>query len=160
MSGVVEKAIVIHQGSKFFWRTRNSIDVSIIDHKNFNVTEVVSYEPSIDLEAKRIYLNSIILGTKLDQELMEEKLRFAKQNNVPHTERFLKDIEQQAATDYILNRLFLTEFAIAPKSFAVQLQFNFRDRDLEVGDDSIEKLLCDCPAGLSPYKIIHHKIYS
>jgi len=152
------KAEVIHRGTKFFWRTRNSIDLTIVDHKQFSITEVICYEPSIDLEAARIYLDSTILSGKLDQSQIEEKLSFAKQNDVPHTEKFVRDLWRQAIAEYISSRLFLAEFSVEPKKFSVQLQFNFRDRDLDFGDDSIDRLICDPPANLVPADITHHKI--
>lgn len=152
------EAEVIHRGTKFYWRTRNSIDVTIVDHKQFSITEVVCYEPSIDVEAARMYLDSKILNTKLDQSQIEEKLSFAKQNDVPHTEKFVSDLWRQAVTDYITSRLFLDEFSVETKKFSVRLQFNFRDRDLDVGDDSIDRLICHPPADLVPADITHHKI--
>lgn len=150
-------AIVIYEGNKFFWRRRVTIDVVIVEHKEFDITEVIIYEPSIDREASRIYLDSLILSTKLSQEEIAAKMSFAKQHNVPHTIQFVNGILNRATSDYILNRLFITDFAAETKSLSVELQFNLRDRDPEFGGDDIDQLICAKPVNLSPYVVLHHK---
>jgi len=150
-------AIVIYEGNKFFWRKRITIDVVIVEHKEFDVTEVITYEPSIDREASRIYLDSLILSTKINQEEVAAKMTFARQHNVPHTMQFVNGVLNRATSDYILNRLFITEFSVDPKIFSVELQFNFRDRDVEFGGDNIDQLIREKPADLSPHEVLHHK---
>ena len=73
----------IFKGSKFFWRTRNNIDINIIEHSKVGVYEVVLYEPAIDTEAKRVYLDGKVLKSKLNNEDIEEQVSFAKRNNIP-----------------------------------------------------------------------------
>jgi len=150
--------VVLFQSNKFFWRTRNSIDVTIVQYSELNVTEIISYEPSLDKEAPRIYLNSAILVTKLDYDEIALKVGAAKQRNIPQTAKFTSDVTNQAIADYILNRLFVSEFSREPKKFAVKLQFNFRDRDLEAGGNTIDKIICEKPEALKPIAVIHHRI--
>ena len=153
--------IVLFQSNKFFWRTRNSIDVTIVQYNALNVTEIISYEPSIDKEAPRIYLNSKVLVTKLDYEEIASKVGAAKQRNAPtRTAEFTSDITNQAISDYILNRLFVSEFSRDPKRFSVKLQFNFRDRDLESGGGAIDNIICEKPEALKPIAVVHHRIFA
>lgn len=152
-----EVASMIYQGSKYFWKTRNTIDVTIVSHKNEGVIEVVAYEPSLDVEAERIYLDLKLLTSKLSQEMIAAKMSLAKQNNVPHTANFVQGIINGATSEFILSRLFIKAFSKEEKVFEIQLQFTFSDRDLDSEGASLDKLVCKKPADLVPHKIFHHR---
>jgi hypothetical protein len=149
---------VIFLGNKFFWRSRITIDVTIVEHRAFNITEIVSFDAALDKESERIYLNSSILSTKIDHTDVETKLSFAKQNDVPHTEEFINSVIHRATADYIVNRLAIASYSVETKTIEVLLEFNFRDRDLELGGDSIDKLICEKPADLEPYRSKNQRI--
>jgi len=152
--------VVVYQGSKFFWRTRNTVDVTIVNHTNSNTTEIICYEPTIDAEATRIYLDSSMLRVKIDQEVEDAVANYAKQHNiVSHNDKFVRDVINKAAADYILNRLFLVHFSKELRSFTIQVQFNFRDRDLEYGGDSIDRMILSKPAEtITAHQPQHHRI--
>ena len=149
--------IVVYQGSKLFWRTRNTIDITIVQHDRRNITEVIAYEPSINVEAERIYLNSNILRTKLDHVEIDSKFSFAKQNNVPISTEFTDSVMNHAITDFILSRLIISEFARDECRFEVTLMF--RDGDLadSAGGNNIDQLVCAKPGELQPYHTKNHK---
>lgn len=146
---------VIFRGSKFFWRTRNNIDVTIVNHNDSATTEVIVYEPALDVEADRIYLNSDILHSKLNHAEIEAKFSFAKQNNVPHTAQFEADVMSRAISDYVLNHLFIKEYSKEDKHISVQLQI-----ESVVLDVSADGLVCPKPEELSSHVIKHFKLYS
>ena len=154
---MVGETTVVYQGSKYFWKTRNTIDVILVKHKIENVIEVIAYEPALDVEAPRLYMDSKILSFKLDQEAIAAKMSLAKQNNVPHTEQFVEGIVNGAISEFILNRLFIKLFSKEERIFEIQLQFTLSDMEDASGADFIDKLLCDKPASLCPYFIRHHK---
>lgn len=147
---------VVFQGSKFFWRTRNNIDVTIVSHIDLGTVEIIAYEPSLNLEAERIYLDSFILDSKLNQAEIEAKFCFAKQNNIPHTAQFEADVEARAVADYILSRLFIKEYSKEEKIFAVRLQIENVDLDI-VSDNYFVR---ERPIELLPHIIKHHRLYS
>ncbi len=149
---------VIYQGSKYFWKTRNSIDVIVVSHKIEQVIEVIAYEPGLDVEAPRIYLDSKGLLCKLDQEAINAKMSLAKQNNVPHTDQFIEGVMNGATSAFILNRLFIKQCSKEERIFEIKLQFSSSDSDGQNGTDGMmDLLLCDKPAALCPHKIRHHK---
>lgn len=160
MASTSREPVVIFQGSKFFWRTRNTVDVTIIEHQALKMTEIVCYEPSIDLESSRVYLDSVILSGRVDHAQIEEKMSFAKRNNVPLTEKFVSDVAHQATADYILNRLFQTEFSVDSKNFEIAFQLNFRDVVIEASDNNKERLIRERPFELAPFDTFHHRIYT
>jgi len=148
---------IIFQGSKFFWRTRTTIDVTIVEHKGEDLTEIIAYEPSLDQESPRIYLNSTILYSFLDQEAITAKLSFAKQNNVPHTATFLRNTFVAATVEFILNHIIMKEYSMDTKTFVVEVQLIRDGVNDDLGCACVDKLICSAPADLVPHETKHFK---
>ena len=153
---------VIFQGAKPYWRTRNTLDVMLVEHRKFNMIELITYDPTLDKESPRIYLDNTILNSKLDQadidaRLLVVKEPFIRRREVPDSAKLLKDIINRAKADYVLNRLFISEYSLEKKHITVEIQFNFRDRDdeLHTGTD-VGLLVCQKPSLLQRYKSPHH----
>lgn len=131
---------IVFQGCKFFWCTRNNVDVSIVNHASSGIVEVVVYEPSLDVEAARIYLSLHALRSKLVQDGID------KQNDVAHTK---VEIMKQATADFILDHLFIKEYSKDERKFEVELLF---------GDEhcySSSNLICTKPVELRPFEMQH-----
>eukprot|EP01032_Pedospumella_encystans_P017423 gene17423-19854_t len=153
------ESYIIFQGSKFFWRTRNSIDVTIAQHSNSYITEIIAYEPSIDVEAERIYLNTTLLHDRLDKVAIDLKFSFAKQNNVPISTEFISSVMNNAITDYVITRLLISKFSKDESKFEVKLEFSSRDVDESQGGQPIVGLICaKVPDELKPFETINHKL--
>jgi hypothetical protein len=154
---------VIYQGAKCFWRTRNTVDIIIVQHNEFNVLELITYEPSIDKEAPRIYLDNLVLDSKIDKAEVEVKLKEAKEpflrrHEVPNAEKLLKDIITAAKINYVLNRVFVAELSPEKKVFKVEIQFNFRDHDeAHTSGVDISLVHCQKPPKLQPFKSPHYQ---
>ena len=151
------KYSIVYQGSKLFWRTRHTIDITIVQHNHLDITEIIAFKPAINVEAKRIYLNSTILRAKLNQDEIDTKFSFAKQNNVPISVEFADSVMHHAITDFILPRLIISELKKEDRYFAVKLEFRSSDRSPEGGTDSIDDMVCAQPAELQPYETKNHK---
>jgi len=135
---------VIYQGSKLFWRTRNNIDVTIVQHLEWNTTEIIAYDPSFNVEAKRIYLNTGILRTKLDQAEIDSTVCFAKQKDVPISSESIID---HAISEFILSRLIIAESKSEECRLEVNLQFWQSDRV-----SNFDGLVCVDMVELQPYE--------
>lgn len=153
---------VIYQGTKSYWRTRTTIDLMVVHHLGHNVLEVVTYEPSIDREAPRIYLDNTVLDSKIDQTEIEEKLKAAKEpilrrREVPDNEKLLKQIVNSTKVAYILNRLSITEFTPEDRVIRFELQFNFRDHDdAHSSGTDVSAIVLQKAEDLVPYKSPHY----
>lgn len=141
---------LIFQGVKFYWRTRNTIDVTMVDHVELNLTEIILFDPSLGKEAPRIYLSSSVLYSKLDHDDIEYQLSFAKTNCVPITEKFIDGIVNKAKSEYILNRLQITEYSVERKIVILTFQFSGIDCD---NDD----LIATTPEAFEPFKTVHYQ---
>ena len=138
--------IVIFEGVKFFWRSRNTIDVWIVEHKSFNLYELIAYEPSMDKEAPRIYISSKELLEKVGNDEIESKLSFAKRNNVPLTEIFVASVVNKVIADYVLNRILMKEFLMEEKKITIELRLDYG-----------EVVLREKPEELEEHRTTHYK---
>lgn len=134
-------AIVVFQGVKFFWRTRNTIDIMVVEHADLHITEIVAYDPAIDREAPRIYVDSDILLAKLDHGDIVAQLGFGQRNGVLITEETLTN---KAKFDFIVSRLLISEYAVNTKTIMMTFQ------------PGNEGLCCSKPEALIPYRSPHY----
>ena len=149
-------SVIIYQGNKYFWKTRNTIEVAIVVHQNKHVIEVIAYEPSLAVEAPRLYLDLEVLIVKLDlDEVIASKMCLS-ENITLQRDLFEEGVVSGAISEFVLNRLFIKQLVKEGRIFEVQLQLSFSDRDDESGVETIDKLLCEKPASLDPRFIRHH----
>lgn len=145
----------IFKGSKFFWRTRNNIDINIIEHSKVGVYEVVLYEPAIDTEAKRVYLDGKVLKSKLNNEDIEEQVSFAKRNNIPITDQFVAGIQNKSIIEYLKSRTKIDKYF--QEENIIEASVHFTETDLAAGiTDS--SLIIEKPEELQPFVVKHHKL--
>src|SRR4051812_11379102 len=64
--------VVLFEGAKTFWKTRDFLKIVIVHHLRFSCLEIISYDPSVGVEYPRIYLDVGMIGTKLDPEIIQE----------------------------------------------------------------------------------------
>jgi hypothetical protein len=150
---------VVYDGTKFYWRTRNTIDVCIVQHTPVGVLEVIAYDPSFNAEAPRIYIDLKVFTSKISQTEIDSKLSFAKRNNVPLTEKFVRGVHDTMYSEFILNRLVLKEYSLDEKKMVVELSFTAGDLEAEKNDHiPVRSLVCDRPEQLVPHKTSHHRL--
>jgi hypothetical protein len=145
---------ITFDGTKFYWKTRNTVDVVIAHHIAHKVFEVIVYEPTLDREAPRLYLNEEILMPKIDHNEVNSKLSFAKRNNVPLTEKLVQGIMNKAISDFILNRLVIQQLAALEKKFDVGIKIDDYDVMLSA---NFKDLVCSRPDGLVMHEAKHYK---
>ena len=93
-----------------------------------NVVEVIAYEPTFDKEAPRIYLDNDVLYEKIDKSKLESKLStlkepFLRQREVPDTPQLELHVIKRAKADYLLDRLFITEFSPDKKEIVLEVRW-------------------------------------
>lgn len=138
----------VFEGSKFFWRTRNSVDVKIVEHKAFDLFEVITYEPTMDKEGKRIYLTGSIIRNVIESEV-NNKLSFAMRNDVPLTEKYIDGVNTEIVASFVLQRITLSMFSIEERQFEVCWKHMSTDVSVD--------LIVSCPHGLQPFQTKHNK---
>lgn len=120
----------------------------MVYHRESGTVELIAYEPSLDMEAERIYLRSHVLRSKLNLKGNE-----AKQYNLVHTAECEEDtIIKQAESSFIFDHLFIKEYSKDDKKFGVELRLR------EDHCDASLPLICAKPAELLPFEMKHHKV--
>lgn len=106
-------AVVLFEGVKAFWRTRQNVDMRIIEHGSTApapCVEVIGYETDLAAESPRIFLDSKKLYARLDAAEVDEKINAKREEytrmrkRVP-VEELRSTILHQMAVTYILARL-------------------------------------------------------
>lgn len=152
----LDRAEVLFQGSKCFWKTRNTIEIVLVEHNNFDVIEIVTYEPAFAKEAERIYLKNSLIASKLNPEDIREKIRKEKEmvlrrHEVPNSQALNEDTLKKCKSQFIVNRLFIADYFPISKLIRVEFRLNFHSSDAS----SQEGVVCERPVQLQPYVFKH-----
>jgi hypothetical protein len=100
------------EGSKSYWKLRANIDILIVCHTANHCVEVVVFDPERNIEGNRLYLNSILLASKVDQQELQTKLNEKKETLIRQKKVFnvtilMKELLIQSIVNYILLRLHI-----------------------------------------------------
>jgi hypothetical protein len=144
------------QGPKSFYKTKNSVDIIVLDHKYCGTLEVIAFEPTLGVEAPRVYLNEKVVRSRVESSAIDGYLRSAKfaamrKGEAPNLPALIKEAERKAKATYILNRLFIKSYSFEKKEIVVQLQFDFNDRDNEHGGLDVDTMIVEKPEELVPH---------
>lgn len=144
----------IFDGVKFFWRTRTTIDILIVKHLAQNVIEIITYEPIIDKEADRIYIDAEVLSARIDTSVVDEQVSFALRNQIALNEEFVHGLTKTLEADYILERFFITNYDIEKSILNVAVQFT----NCDMTNPEVKLLFCAKPDELIPHEVEHFGI--
>jgi hypothetical protein len=146
-----QKGSVIYKGTKYFWRTRCNLDITIIDHAAFHSVEVIAYNAKTDQQGSRIYLDSQILLGKMDEKELVEKAEAEKENCLRTRKSFiweslLAESRQNFIIQYILARLNMTAEG---NDFDIYLNQLYSDQ-IDAATGKLDTI-CQKPLALMPY---------
>ena len=105
---------VYHEGSKSYWKARATVDVIIVSHTKHLCVEIIVFDPEKNREANRIYVSSILLAGKVDQQelqakITEKKEALIRQKKPVNVTQLTKDLLVASMTNYLLQRLQIKE---------------------------------------------------
>jgi hypothetical protein len=125
---------VMFEGTKTFWKTKNSVSLTVVYHRLHDVLEVVTFEPAIQVEAPRLYLDVGRVVPLLDWEpamLASVDTTFA-----------------DVVSKFIFNRLSISQYLPVSGVFEVAIQRGFGSK--EQGVDF--QIVIERPVFLEPYE--------
>lgn len=110
----------IYEGSKSYWRTRQTVDVRIIEHTDANILEIICFEVESYQDADRLYLNADKLYKKLETPELKEKVEqkreeYARQRKRVPNEEITRTLVREAAVQFVLTRLVTSTTKAPPK---------------------------------------------
>ncbi len=159
MSQSSDKVTVLLDGSKTFWKTRSYLKIIIVNHPKNNCLEIIAYDPADGIEFPRIYLDSLLVITKLDKDAVEKAYGTKKEALIrsklnKNREEILDEIRVQMMMQYAYSRIQLSSKEVG-KLFKLSLQPTFDDVTVE-GDDNNKRIDVEreIPEGLTPFETV------
>jgi len=100
----------IFEGSKTYWKSRTNLEIVMICHTKYHTIEVLVFHPDIGKESPRLYLNSLLLAGKIDQndlqqKLAEKKEAIIRQRKPVNAQQLTKELLNNAIAQYVMSRL-------------------------------------------------------
>lgn len=136
---------VLYEGSKSLWRLRFTFDIFIVNHKQFQLFEIVCFSPHESKEAPRMYIKFPTIVDALKRKQLSGNVcspKSCKDKKVTNAE----NITDAMIVDYITARLTVKDRDTSPE-FDVFL--------MDVHDGTKTNITCEKPADLHPH-VIHH----
>jgi hypothetical protein len=133
------------EGTKNFWRTRENVDVRIIEHTDANALEIIGFSVDRHEEADRVFLYADKVYKKLDNEELAERISSKREElsrlrkRVPNDE-IKSGLLQELSVNYVLARLApgLTTVPPRQKSSVTATETNTEDDNHSEGATSNE----------------------
>ena len=115
---------VIFEGRKTFWKTKNAINIIMVDHGLWDVIEIATFDPILMVESQRLYVNR-----KLLQEILcplEPKTVFSLFNDT-----FERNAKEQLLVEFLFNSLIISEYLPVSKAFKILIKAGFLEHGVE-----------------------------
>jgi hypothetical protein len=133
----------IYTGTKSFWRTRQTLDMCIFEHftpstmnqlKPIHIIEIVAFDPTLNVEAAHIYIESERLCAKLQEKAKQSSSALLQDELIPG-----QKFAQQMYVKYIMNRVAIRSKiemtdATCPVVTPIEDESSSRKEDLKTFD--------------------------
>lgn len=126
-------AKVLFEGVKTFWKTKNAVNVTIVEHTGHDILELIAYDAAIGADAPRLYIDMSRIVPLLD---------------LPHNAKTMSDSDfGNFFTTFVFNRLCIAKYLPVSKTLEVSVERGFSAKEQE-GDFDI---VVARPGDLVPY---------
>lgn len=143
---------VIYKGAKTFWRSRATLEIILVSHREQKCIEVIGYNAKTDVEGPRIYIDSAALLSKFDTADIEARAENEKENRIRCRKSFdwdslICDVRHQLMVQFITSRLNISP--LENNGFDLFLVQSYSDRVNE-STGKID-IICEKPVTLKPF---------
>lgn len=147
---------ILFHGFQTFWKTRISLELAIVHHKRPGVVEVIAYDPHVQQEAPRLYLNTDLIEKKFNKSVMQTNLADEREKCTRHRTEFDEHaanatIEREMLKEYVLSRL---QMKSTDSNWYMVIQPSFTD-GIDPLTGLIDTQLVNRPDGLLVANIQH-----
>ena len=98
---------LLFRGIKTFWKTKSSIDLVIVEYSEYELYEIIAYDPKMKKHAPRIYVSGVAIKNILN-------------GNVGAS-----NMVDGALTNFLFNHLTIIEYLPETRSFKIDIQAIF-----------------------------------
>ena len=99
---------LLYSGEKFFWRTRDTLDIHIYLHIIAGVVEVIPFDVDKHIELNRSYLEYYLLNNMVVEEAKKKLSEQPNQEGVTEEQK-LEEATRQLIVSHIMDRLTMTK---------------------------------------------------
>ncbi len=140
------------ESSKSYWKVRANVDILIVCHVAAQCIEIVMFDPERNLEANRLYLNSVLLAGKVDQKelqtkLTEKKESYTRQKKLFCAAQVTKELLMHAMVGYIQIRLQIV--TLTDREFVITLA-NMSEADIVMPNGQLDVVFPEKPISVTP----------
>lgn len=140
---------IIHQATRCFWKHRCNADITLVEHAEFNVLELIVYDPAIDKEAPRIYFDLQPLKSTFQRDDLERRLHALREPLLRRKQTvdeplLIKTATRDAMIELILGQLLIEEYNLQTKTIKMCC------------GPAVDAFTCEYPTGLIPHHVKHH----
>lgn len=122
---------MLYEGCRTYWKVRANLDVTIVEHHEHQVIEVIAFDPQCQSETPRLYVDSALADRSLNMttfyaKLQEEKEKLIRQRSSFNEQDLSEQIALEMKKDFLLSRLQVRAVA-GDQPWCIYLQPNFCD---------------------------------
>ena len=148
---------VVYEGTRCMWSTQNVLDITIIEHADFGVLEIVAFDTDLQMEAPRLYVDKETIGNIIGIDFIDriaclEKEKELRNNGTSDLEELMLRAIDQANVDYILHRLCVVNYSKEEHVVSVEIIFNMADKAQLTDGFGINELVIVRPSGVRNHK--------
>jgi hypothetical protein len=122
------KSSVIYRNVQTFFETKRKLEITLVKHVLAESIEIIAYDPLLNIEAERIYVNDFCLGSKLSPKSVKDTFTIRSTSmcrtsggTPPDRTSLMKDITTSMSISLILARIKIPEH-LSPMECAIYLQ--------------------------------------
>jgi hypothetical protein len=123
---------ILFTGKKSFWKTKNSVEVTIVEHADHDVFEIIVVDAIARFEATRVFLDALALYAKLEAEDgspgsgQKEESDFPSQNSIIVKTRTVSD---KAVSTFICNHLFIKIYLPVSELMEIEVRSTYMEQE-------------------------------
>jgi hypothetical protein len=153
---------LMYSGSKFFWRTNDTVDIHIYYHTLSGTYEVISFDVNRHKEFNRVYLNNYPILTNLEEAVIKEvsaKLKASDQKDKGRFTSNVAEVDKAAMLDearrYLTQSFILERLKLDVSGNTKSVSFVQLSKD--TSDPSQPVLLAERPSVLVPVSVARRR---
>jgi hypothetical protein len=119
---------ILFSGTKSFWKTKNSVEVTIVEHGDHDVFEIIVVDSIGRFEAERIFLDALVLYARLETE--EGSPEKGASDVAAESGIFVKTrtVSDKAVSTFICNHLFIKNYLPVSEILEIEVRLTYAEQ--------------------------------
>jgi hypothetical protein len=120
---------ILYTGTKSFWKTKNSVEVTIVEHADHDVLEIIVVDAIGRFEAERVFLDALALYAKIDAN--EGAVQNGTFDASSESGVIVKthSVSDKAVSTFICNHLFIKTFLPVSELMEIEVRSTYMEQE-------------------------------